>query len=47
MHILDNLDLEALAESAAKLQRWEFLLIVTPAPVKGGSGSPINPVAIF
>lgn len=45
--ILDSLDLEAVAETAAKLQRWEFLLVAAPMPVPGGTGSPLNPVAIF
>lgn len=47
MHVLDNLDLEALAETAAKLKRWEFLLVVAPTTVKGGTGSPVNPIAVF
>lgn len=47
MNIFDNLDLEALAETAARLQRWEFLLMAAPSPVANGSGSPINPIAVF
>jgi kynurenine formamidase len=45
--ILDNLDLEAVAETAARLNRWEFLLMVAPVPVTGGTGFPANPLAIF
>lgn len=45
--LLDNLDLEALAQTAAKLNRWEFLLTVAPIPVEAGTGSPVNPIAIF
>ncbi len=45
--ILDNLDLEAAAEAAAQRDRWEFLLTVAPLPVEGGTGSPVNPLAIF
>jgi kynurenine formamidase len=45
--ILDNQDLETLAETAARLNRWEFLLSVAPVPVIGGTGFPANPLAIF
>ena len=45
--ILDNQDLEAVAGTAARLNRWEFLLTVAPVPVLGGTGFPINALAIF
>lgn len=45
--ILDNLDLERLAEMAAAQHRWVFLFTVAPEPVPGGTGSPVNPTAIF
>jgi kynurenine formamidase len=45
--ILDNQDLEAVAETAARLKRWEFLLTVAPVPVTGGTGFPVNALAIF
>lgn len=45
--IFDNTDLEELAETAARLNRWEFLLTVAPMPVPGGTGSPVNPIATF
>src|SRR5262249_39600290 len=45
--ILDNLDLEQVAEAAAARRRWDFLLTVAPLAVEGGTGSPINPVATF
>ncbi len=47
MNLLDNLDLEAVAETAARLNRWEFMLVVAPLRVPGGTGSPVNPIAIF
>lgn len=46
-NLFDNLDLEAVADAAAKLNRWEFLFMAAPTPVKNGSGSPINPLAVF
>jgi kynurenine formamidase len=45
--IFDNQDLEAVADTAAKLNRWEFLLSVAPIPVTGGTGFPVNALAIF
>lgn len=45
-NVFDNCDLEALAEAAAARKRWEFLVTAAPLPT-GGTGSPINPVAIF
>ncbi len=47
IHILDNQDLERLAETAAKLKRWEFQLVINPVPVTGGTGSPLNTLAVF
>ena len=47
MNLLDNLDLEAAAETAARLNRWEFMLVIAPLRVPGGTGSPVNPLAIF
>jgi len=45
--LFDNQDLEALAETAAELNRWEFMLVAAPLAVEGGTGSPINALAIF
>ena len=47
MNLLDNIDLDAAAETAARLGRWEFLLVIAPLRVPGGTGSPVNPIAIF
>ncbi len=47
VHLFDNTDLEELAETAERLNRWEFLLTVAPMPVPGGTGSPVNPIATF
>ncbi|MDP1860108.1 MAG: hypothetical protein Q8K82_15640 [Gemmatimonadaceae bacterium] len=32
---------------AAGRKRWEFLLTASPLPIKGGTGSPPNPIATF
>ena len=45
--LLDNCALDAVAELAGKLKRWEFMLTVAPLAVPGGTGSPVNPIAVF
>ena len=47
MNMFDNLDLETLAETAAKLKRWEFMFVAAPTPATRGTGSQINPLAIL
>jgi len=47
MPIIDDMDPEALAETCARLNRWEFMLVVAPLRVPTGTGSPVNPIAIF
>ena len=47
VNIFDNMDLEALAETAAAENRWEFMITAGPIPVDGGTGSPLNPIAVF
>lgn len=47
VHLLDDCDLEALADAAAARRRWEFLLTAAPLPIVGGTGSPVNPIATF
>jgi kynurenine formamidase len=45
--IIENLDLEKAAETARRLKRYEFMISIAPLPVEGGTGSPVNPLAIF
>ncbi len=47
MPILDNLDLDAVAAAAKERNRWEFLFVGAPLRVPGGTGSPLNPIAVF
>jgi kynurenine formamidase len=47
IHMLDNCDLEALGEAAAERDDWEFLLMLAPLAIRGGTGSPLNPIAVF
>ncbi len=45
--LVDVMDLEAVAETAARLKRWDFLVTAAPVPVPGGTGFPLNPIATF
>jgi kynurenine formamidase len=45
--LIDNCDLEAVAEAAAQRRRWAFLLTLNPLRVPGATGSPANPIAVF
>lgn len=45
--IFDNCDLEALGDACQSRNRWEFLVTAAPLAVRGGTGSPLNPVATF
>jgi len=47
VHLFDNCDLEALGNAAAARNRWEFLLTAAPLPIRGGTGSPANPIGTF
>jgi kynurenine formamidase len=47
MNLLDNQDLEALGDTTARLKRWEFMLTINPVPVAGGTGFPLNAIAMF
>jgi kynurenine formamidase len=45
--LLDIPALEPLAELCNKLERSEFLLTMAPLRLKGGTGCPVNPIALF
>ncbi|MEY2570840.1 MAG: hypothetical protein QOE63_1190, partial [Acidimicrobiaceae bacterium] len=47
VHLLDNLVLSRLAAACAAQDRWEFLFVVAPLQIGGGTGSPVNPIAIL
>lgn len=47
VHLIDNCDLEALARTCERLNRWEFFLSIQPLRLEGGTGSAVNPVAVF
>ena len=45
--IFDNLDFERVADQARRLNRYEFLFMAAPLRIDKGTGSPLNPLAIF
>jgi kynurenine formamidase len=47
LHLMDNLDLDALAAACAEEARWEFLFVVAPLVLRRGTASPVNPIAVF
>ncbi|MBM3139905.1 MAG: cyclase family protein [Chloroflexi bacterium] len=47
MPLLDNANFERLSAMCAEVGRYEFLLVIAPLVVIGGTGSPVNPIATF
>jgi kynurenine formamidase len=45
--LIDRADLDAAASAAAARKRWEFMISVAPLPIPRGTGSPVNPLAMF
>ncbi len=45
--LVDNALLQPLAEACAAEGRYEFMLTINPLLVIGGTGSPVNPIALF
>lgn len=47
IHLLDNQDLEPLAQACAERGRYEFMFVVAPLYLERGTGSPANCLALF
>jgi kynurenine formamidase len=45
--ILDNTELDALADACAQENRWTFFVTVAPWRFRGATSSPVNPLAMF
>ncbi len=45
--LMDCLNLDDLAQACAEEGRWEFLLTVAPLVLSHGTGTPVNPIAVF
>lgn len=47
LYFLDSLYLEDLAATCQDLGRSEFLFVIAPLRLAGGTGSPVNPIAVL
>ena len=45
--MLDRADFQDLANAAAERNRCEFMLTIAPLRIPNGTGSPVNPIAMF
>ena len=45
--LLDNCNMEGVTRACAERGRWEFHLTVAPLRIQYGTGSPVNPIAVF
>jgi kynurenine formamidase len=47
LHFMDSLQFEDLAAACEAEQRWEFFTAIAPLRLDKGTGSPVNPIAVF
>jgi len=47
LHLLDYLQFEDLLPVCESAGRWSFLCVIAPLRLPGGTGSPVNPIAIL
>ncbi|HEY1276068.1 MAG TPA: cyclase family protein [Thermoleophilaceae bacterium] len=47
VHLFDYLQLEDLTAACDRAGRWEFLFVAAPLRIAGGTGSPLNPIAVL
>lgn len=47
VHLVDNADLTEVAGVCAELGRHAFMAVLSPLPIRGATGSPVNPIAVF
>jgi kynurenine formamidase len=47
VHLLDYLWFEDLLPRCEEAGRWEFLVVAAPLRIEGGTGSPVNPIAVL
>jgi kynurenine formamidase len=45
--LMDNVYMEELSRACAERGRWEFMFVIAPLKLKGGTGLAVNPIAIF
>jgi kynurenine formamidase len=47
IHLLDYLQFEDVRLECERTGRWDFLFTAAPLRIVGGTGSPLNPVAVL
>ncbi len=47
VHLFDYLQFEDLVPACERAGRWEFLFSAAPLRIVGGTGSPLNPIAVL
>lgn len=47
VHLLDNLRFDGLMAACAELSQWDFQLTIGALRIEGGTGSPVNPIALL
>jgi kynurenine formamidase len=47
VHLFDYLQFEDVVPKCEAARQWEFLFVAAPLRIVGGTGSPLNPMAIF
>jgi kynurenine formamidase len=47
LHLLDYLQFEDLLPRCREAGRWAFLFVAAPLRIEGGTGSPVNPIAVL
>jgi kynurenine formamidase len=47
VHLLDYLQFDDLVPACEAAGRWSFLCVIAPLRLPGGTGSPVNPIAIL
>lgn len=45
--LLDNANFDELSSTCKETGRYEFMLVISPLVIRGGTGSPVNPIALF
>jgi len=47
VHLLDYLQFDDLVPACEAAARWSFLCVIAPLRLPGGTGSPVNPIAVL
>jgi kynurenine formamidase len=47
LHLSDHPQFEDLTVACEHARRWEFLFMAAPLRILGGTGSPIDPLAVL